>query len=187
MGMSGTPLIVVALEEEAAHLDDRYPVLVTGVGKVAAAVAVTRALATAFATGERPSAIINVGTAGALRAGLLGTQEIKTVIQHDFDSPAIEALIGRAYGPPIQLQDDGLVLATGDVFVSDPVTRERIAEHADLVDMEGYAIAAAAAAYDVPVRIIKHVSDQADDGAFKSWQATVDECARALAVFLHAS
>ena len=184
MGMPGTPLIVVALEEEAKHLDDRYPVLVTGVGKVAAAVSVTRALA----TGERPSEIINLGTAGALRAGLVGTREIKTVIQHDFDSPTIEALVGRAYGPPIELlAADGPVLATGDVFVSDPVLRLRLAEHADLVDMEGYAVAAAATAFGVPVRIIKHVSDQADSGALKSWQATVDECARALANFLHAS
>jgi adenosylhomocysteine nucleosidase len=183
MGMAGTPLIVVALEEEATHLDDRYPVLVTGVGKVAAAVAVTRFLA----TGEKPSEIINLGTAGALRAGLAGTQEIKMVIQHDFDSPALEALTGHAYGPPITLRADGLVLATGDVFVSDPILRQSLAERADLVDMEGYAVAAAAAEFGVPVRIIKQVSDQADDGAFKSWQATVDECARALATFLHAS
>jgi len=183
MGMAGTPLIVVALKEEAAYLDDRYPVLVTGVGKVAAAIAVTQALA----CGNLPGEIINLGTAGALRAGLTGTQEIKSVIQHDFDSPAIEALTGRAYGPPITLRADGLVLATGDVFVSDPILRGRLAQRADLVDMEGYAVAAAAVAYRVPVRIIKHVSDQADDGAFKSWQATVDECARALASFLHAS
>ena len=183
MGMARTPLIVVALKEEAAHLDSRYPVLVTGVGKVQAALAVTRALA----TGELPSEVINVGTAGALRAGLGGTQEIKAVIQHDFDSQAIEALTGQAYGPPITLRADGPVLATGDVFVSDPIIREALARQADLVDMEGYAVAAAATAFGVPVRIIKHVSDQADGGAFKSWQATVDECARALAIFLHAS
>ncbi|HZM82215.1 MAG TPA: hypothetical protein VFC19_41375 [Candidatus Limnocylindrales bacterium] len=154
--MAGTPLIVVARQEEAAHLDGRYPVLVTGIGEVAAAVAVTRALA----TGDRPSEIINLGTAGALRAGLAGTQEIKSVIQHDFDSPAIEAATLRAEG---------------------------LAQRADLVDMEGYAVAAAATAFGVPVRIIKHVSDHADNGAFKSWQATVNECARALAVFLHVS
>jgi adenosylhomocysteine nucleosidase len=183
MGMARTPLIVVALKEEAAHLDSRYPVLVTGVGKVAAAVAVTRFLARE----EPPSEIINIGTAGALRAGLSGTQEIKMVIQHDFDSPAIEALTGQAFGAPITLRADGPVLATGDVFVSDPILRENLARHADLVDMEGYAVAAAAVAFDVPVRIVKHVSDRADSGAFKSWQATVDECARALATFLHTS
>jgi adenosylhomocysteine nucleosidase len=183
MGMARTPLIVVALKEEAAHLDSRYPVLVTGVGKVAAAIAVTRALAVR----ELPSEVINVGTAGALRAGLSGTHEIRTVIQHDFDSPAIEALTGQAYGPPITLRADGPVLATGDVFVSDPILRESLARRADLVDMEGYAVAAVAASFGVPARIVKHVSDQADGGAFKSWQATVDECARALAVFLHTS
>jgi adenosylhomocysteine nucleosidase len=178
MSMARIPLIVAALKEEAAYLDDRYPVLMTGVGKVAAAVAVTRALA----SGERPSEIINIGTAGALRAGCEGTHEIKAVIQHDFDSPAIEARTGYSFGPPITLRDDGPVLATGDVFVPDPILR-----WADLVDMEGYAVAATAVAFGVPVRIIKHVSDQADTGAIKSWQATVDKCARTLATFLHAS
>lgn len=183
MAMVATPLIVVALEEEAAHLDGRYPILVTGVGKVAAAIAVTRALS----QGPPPSEIINLGTAGALRAGFVGTHEIRRVIQHDFASAAIEALTGREFGAPLMLGQDGLVLATGDVFVSDPVVRDLLAQRADLVDMEGYAVASAAAAFGVPVRIIKHVSDQADGGALKSWQATVDECARALAKFLHTS
>ena len=183
MGMSRSPLIVVALKEEAVHLDSRYPILVSGVGKVCAAVAVTRALS----EGELPSEIINLGTAGALRAGLVGTHQIRQVIQHDFDSEALEALTGHSFGRPITLGADGLVLATGDVFVSDPVVRESLARRADLVDMEGYAVASAASAFGVPVRIIKHVSDQADTGAFRSWQATVDECARALAALLHAS
>jgi adenosylhomocysteine nucleosidase len=158
-------------------------VLVTGVGKVSATLAVTRALANR----ELPSEVINIGTAGALRAGLAGTQEIKAVIQHDFDSLAIEALTGQAYGPPITPRADGPVLATGDVFVPDPILRESVARRADPVDMEGYAVAADATAFGVPVRIIKHASDRADGGASKSWQATQDECARALAAFLHAS
>jgi adenosylhomocysteine nucleosidase len=181
--MPGTPLIVVALKEEAAHLDTRLPILVTGVGKVSAALAVSRALA----QGEKPSEIINIGTAGALRPGFSGTHQISRVVQHDFDSPGLEALTGYSFGLPILLGGDGPVLATGDVFVSDPVLREGLALRADLVDMEGYAVAAAAAAFEVPVRIIKHVSDQADGTAFRSWQETVDECARALASFLHTS
>ena len=38
---------MVALEEEAAHLDTGLPILITGVGKVNAALAVTRRLASA--------------------------------------------------------------------------------------------------------------------------------------------
>jgi adenosylhomocysteine nucleosidase len=50
--------------------------------------------------------------------------------------------------------------------------------------MEGYAIAAAAAAFGVPIRMVKHVSDMADGEAVRSWTSTVDECSRALAAWL---
>jgi adenosylhomocysteine nucleosidase len=178
------PLIVVALEEEAAHLDIDLPILITGVGKVNAALALTRWLATASSP---PSMIINVGTAGALRSGLSGTHEIGSVLQHDFDSVSIEALTGKRFGAPIELAGEGLVLATGDVFVSNPGVRDRLAQHADLVDMEGYAVVAAAAAFDTPVRMVKHVSDEADHVAIKSWTSTVAESSRALASWLATS
>ncbi|GAA1637728.1 nucleosidase [Catellatospora bangladeshensis] len=177
---SDRPLIVVALPEEAAHLRTDHPVLLTGVGKVHAALAVTRVLA----AGPLPREIVNLGTAGALRPGLAGTHEISRVIQHDFDSATIRALTGRTFGAPLDLAGSGPVLATGDVFVSDPALRAGLAEHAGLVDMEGYAVAAAAAEHGVPVRMIKHVSDEADDTAFQTWAESVDACARTLATWL---
>ncbi|GAA1397684.1 nucleosidase [Catellatospora coxensis] len=185
MTLTGTvtpdrPLIVVALPEEAAHLDTTHPVLLTGVGKVCAALAVSRVLA----AGVLPSEIVNLGTAGALRPGLAGIHEISRVVQHDFDAVTIEALTGRAFGSPLELSGAGPVLATGDVFVSDPVLRAALAEQADLVDMEGYAVAAAAAAYGVPVRMVKQVSDEADGAAVTGWAESVDQCARLLAGWL---
>ena len=118
------PLIVVALPEEAAHLRTDLPILLTGVGKVQAATAV----ASLLAEGPRPTKIINLGTAGALRAGLTGTFEVCKVIQHDFNSAALLAVTGHLFGTPLELAGAGLVLATGDVFVSDPVLREALAE-----------------------------------------------------------
>lgn len=174
------PLIVVALPEEAAHLRTELPVLLTGVGKVEAALSVAQLLA----AGPHPSEIINLGTAGALRPGLRGIFEVGRVIQHDFDSVSIQALTGRIFGAPLDLVGPGLVLATGDVFVSDPALRAALALQADLVDMEGYAVAAAAAAHGVPVRMVKHVSDDADGDAGASWTTTVDACARELAAWL---
>ena len=172
------PLLVVALDEEAAGLDDRLPVLVTGPGKVCAATALAGALAA-----HRPSSVINIGTAGALRSGLDGIHEIGTVLQHDFDDGAIAALLGRSYGAPIVLRGDGagLVLATGDRFVSGGDLRDRLAGHADLVDMEGYAVAAAARAAGVPVRLVKLVSDEADEDAGTTWARTVADHAHTLA------
>jgi adenosylhomocysteine nucleosidase len=96
-------------------------------------------------------------------------------------------LTGRRFGASINLAGDGLVLATGDVFVSNPAVRDGLAPHADLVDMEGYAVVAAAAAFDTPVRMVKHVSDEADHSAIKSWTSTVAESSRALASWLATS
>ncbi|GAA4225965.1 hypothetical protein GCM10023075_24990 [Streptosporangium album] len=76
---------------------------------------------------------------------------------------------------------DGPTLATGDAFIADEAARERLAARAHLVDMEGYALATAAAQAGVPLRIVKHVSDDAGEGAAKSWRESVAECARALA------
>ncbi|MEU5216719.1 nucleosidase [Streptomyces sp. NPDC020807] len=172
------PLLVLALKEEAQFLDTDLPVLLTGMGKVSAATA----LATVLSQGPRPSEIVNLGTAGALRPGLSGTYVVGTVIQHDFDGEFLAALVGGAYGEPMTLADGGdVVLATGDSFINDETTRARLAERASLVDMEGYALATAAELAGVPLRIVKHVSDEAGEGADRTWRESVAVSARVLA------
>ncbi|ROO90413.1 adenosylhomocysteine nucleosidase [Actinocorallia herbida] len=173
------PLLVVAADEEATYLGRELPVLLTGIGKVNAAVSVAAVLAR-----HTPAEIINLGTAGALRPGIHGTHEVARVIQHDLDGRGISALTGRPTGEPFELRAEGLVLATGDVFVSAEDVRVKLAADAHLVDMEGYAVAAAAAAAGVPVRLVKHVSDGADDDSAKTWKESVDDCARDLAAWV---
>ncbi len=177
------PLLVVALEEEAVHLHvHELPILVTGVGKVNAAIAVTTILGK-----HRPSRIVNLGTAGALRDGVTGTHVISTVLQHDLNDSAIFDMTGIHFGAAISLESgDGSVLATGDRFVSKPEVRERLAKDAHLVDMEGYAVARAAGWAGIPVTLVKEVSDQAGDQAAKSWSETLDECAESLGAWVHA-
>lgn len=172
------PLLVLAVKEEAQYLAGDLPVLLTGMGKVNAATA----LATALARGPLPSGIVNLGTAGALRPGWTGTHVIGSVIQHDMDNDLLRTLTGETYGSTLTLPDaDGPTLATGDSFIADEVSRERLAVQAPLVDMEGYALAWAAAQAGVPLRIVKHVSDDAGEGAAKSWRESVADCARVLA------
>ncbi|MCX5230994.1 nucleosidase [Streptomyces sp. NBC_00233] len=172
------PLLVLAVKEEAQFLDTDLPVLLTGMGKVNAATA----LALALGRGPRPSGIVNLGTAGALRPGMTGTHVIGTVVQHDFDGRLLATLTGESYGAPLTLPDGGdMVLATGDTFISDEAARARLAEQAALVDMEGYALAHAAGIAGVPLRIVKHVSDEAGEGAARTWRESVAECARSLA------
>lgn len=175
------PLVVVAAESEARYLRDDVPVVLTGIGKTAAAVAVSRALA-AFDDLD-DVVVINLGTAGALRPGLDGLHEPVAVINHDISAAAIRAL---GHDPRERLEiapGEGPVLATGDVFVADAEVRDHLALRADLVDMEGYAVAYACAEFGVPVRMLKHVSDNADAGALE-WASLVDASARQLATGL---
>jgi adenosylhomocysteine nucleosidase len=175
------PLLVVALEEEAQHLHvSDVPVLVTGVGKISAAYALSAVLAR-----QRPSRIINVGTAGALHEGLSGTQVIGQVIQHDFNNEGVYALTGQNFGEPIDLGTAGPVLGSGDLFVSGGEARERLrSAGADLVDMEGYAVARVARNFGLSVTLVKQVSDRAGAGAAQTWKESLDECAQRLGEWL---
>jgi adenosylhomocysteine nucleosidase len=175
------PLLVVALEEEAQHLHvSELPVLVTGVGKVCAASALSAVLAR-----QRPARLINLGTAGALRDDLDGTQVVGRVVQHDFNDEAVFALTGEHFGAPIDLAVAGPVLASGDVFVDGGPQRDRLAAMADLVDMEGYAVAKVAGDFGLDVTLVKQVSDRAAEGAGRAWREVVDECAERLGDWVH--
>lgn len=177
------PLLVVALKEEATHLHALdLPILVTGAGKVNAAVAVATTIGE-----QRPHSLINLGTAGALRPGLTGTHVIARVTQHDLDDAALFSLTGLHFGEPIDLETSGLTLATGDAFIADPAVRDRLAQHADLVDMEAYAIARAATAARLPITIVKQVSDEASSEAATSWSESVDACAEQLGAWVRAN
>lgn len=100
----------------------------------------------------------------------------------DLDSDTLYALAGEIYGPPLTVGDPGgPTLATGDSFIADEAARARLAAHAPLVDMEGYALATAAHQAGVCLRIVKHVTDDAGEGAAGTWREAVADCARALA------
>lgn len=182
--MPGQPLIVVAVASEAADLDEDAPVLLTGIGRLRTAMALTDCLHRYREAGGMPSAIINIGTAGALRPGLSGLHRIDRVVLHDFSHSGVAALTGRDEYPPIDLgpiSSDPLTLATGDAFVEDNNTRARLATDAHLVDMEGYAVAAVAEWFGVPVQLAKIVSDSADGDAGESWHREMPALARELA------
>lgn len=173
---TGHPLVVVALRHEAAYLHG-VDVLLTGIGKVSAAVTVADALAR-----RAPSHVLNIGTAGALRDGLEGVHRIGRVIEHDVDHELLEGLLGEPIPSEVVLDPfQPTVLATGDTFVQDGVLRAALAARAHLVDMEGYAVARACEAAGIRCSIVKVVSDAADEGAARSWAERVDGLARTIA------
>jgi adenosylhomocysteine nucleosidase len=182
---AGGPLVVVAVLAEAQAFAHRVPTLVTGVGKVRAATATTWAAVT-----HQPGVILNLGTAGALRPGELAAgivHEIGAVLQHDVSGRTIARLVGSDPSPRIELADTGVVLATGDRFISSPQDRDSLAEHAHLVDMEGYAVAASATRLGIPVRLAKVISDDAGHGAATSWIESLHSASARLAAWLDGS
>lgn len=173
-------LVVAATRAEAAFVPDHLPVVVTGLGKTAAAVATTRALAGLDPTSTM---VVNIGTAGALRDGLEGIHVPGVALNHDMNADAVRAL---GYDPQERLTldgGDGTVLASGDVFVTDPAMRSVLAKEAHLVDMEGYAVAYACRQMGFPVRLVKHVSDNVDESAL-DWPDLVAASAEALGGWL---
>lgn len=173
-------VVVAALASEVAHVPDGVEVVLTGLGKSAAA-AVTAELVAERGPGSID--VWNVGTAGALRDGLEGIHLPSRVLNHDLNAEAIRSL---GIDPREELAvagGDGIVLASGDVFVADPVLRDALAQRAHLVDMEAYGVVLACERRGVPIRVVKHVSDQADEGAM-SWADAVEVSALALGAWL---
>ena len=167
-------LYVSATQGEAAQVPSDYPLIVTGIGTIRATLALTEYLAHADKLPER---IINFGTAGSL-SGNTGIFEIDHVFQHDFDHKVIEQIIGKPFPNGIDLPTVSTLptarLATGDSFVNDPDTRARLAQQAQLCDMEGYAIAFVAQHFGIPCTLIKQVSDNADDAApIPGWMRSI--------------
>jgi len=189
-------LVVAALTEEVAHLDDDVEIAITGVGKARAAAGLARRLA----TGPAPDVVVNVGTAGAVDGAVRGVVEIGYVTQHDFPYDDIEALIGspvergfalhrNAPPTPVRSAPSGVhAIATGDLFVADAIAAARIAAAGiHVVDMEAYGYATTCAEFGVPLWCVKAVSDAADEDAGESWLDTIDDCARAVAGWLEAN
>ena len=170
-------LVVSATESEARHVPDGVRVLITGIGKIAATLALTRVLA--GPDGPSIRHVINIGTAGALHDHHSGLFLPSKVFEHDLSAAELAAM-GYPVTDRWDIPDgDGTVLATGDTFVADPLRRAALADTADLVDMEGAAIAHVSARFGVECRLVKVVSDNADEGAM-DWPSLVDQAARVL-------
>jgi adenosylhomocysteine nucleosidase len=177
-------LLVAALDAELVAFPPDlagFDRLVTGPGKLQATYALTRAL---VARGY--DEIVVVGTAGAIDTRLDGTvYEIDAAIQHDVTD--IDGIVGQHVSLPqrLELGRGGVTIATGDHFVDDAEVVAVIRPlGAGLVDMETYAYAWVAAQFEVPIRVIKAVSDRAQDDAITDWRTAVTACSVQLREFM---
>ena len=142
--------IIVALEdefpielmEELENKDD-FNVFYTGVGKVNATILSMLAVAN-----PETEVIINFGTAGCLDKSMEGKlHRVGVVRQRDMDArPQAELGVTpfeeTQFKGDIKVNDSKVVLSTGDNFVME---KPELDSH--LVDMEGYAIAKVAGAF----------------------------------------
>ncbi len=179
--MGDNVLVVAATRAEAAYVPEGVPLVITGMGKTPAAIETTRAL---LAYGDTTGlTVVNLGTAGALRDEYVGLFRPSVVLNHDLSADAIRAL-GHEPEERIELTTgDGTVLASGDVFVTDPLVRAALAARAELVDMEAYGVALACRRLGVDLEVVKHVSDNADAAAF-DWPTLVDASGKVLGAWL---
>ena len=165
------------------------PVVVvrSGIGKVNAAVC-TQILVDEFGV----DAVINTGIAGSLNAQIdIGDIVISTdVLHHDMDAvnfgyapgqiPQMEVFSFVADEPMAELAEKvchqvnpeiKVFRVSGDQFISDRATKDRITEqfHGFCTEMEGAAIAQAAYLNQIPFIVIRAISDKADDSASEDY------------------
>jgi len=178
-------LLVAALNSELQAFPAELPGfdrLVTGPGKLMAAFGLTRALDAKSATGQQYDEIIVVGTAGTVDDGVeSGIYDVGTAIQHDVQD--LDGVLGRHVSLPHRVETgrDGVTIATGDIFVDDADAVARIRSLGGvLVDMETFAFVWVAQQFGVPIRVLRVVSDRAQDGATQIWDDVVAACSAQL-------
>ncbi|WP_435298668.1 nucleoside phosphorylase [Timonella sp. A28] len=178
-------LLVAALEIELEAFPDSIPGydrLITRIGKLNAALELTRAL-------ERGTydEVLVLGTAGLIDEHLpAGVYEIAGAVQHDVEDLA--GAVGHHMAMPHKVETgrDGVIIATGDLFVQDTARVDAIRGlGASLVDMETYVYIWVCQQYGVPIRVVKAVSDSAQDGAVLTWREQVVRCSHDLLDWFH--
>ncbi len=173
------PLLVFALENEAGNLFTDYRVLFTEIGKVNAAYSLTKAIAA-----ERPSCIINLGTAGSAFFNRAEVVACTQFVQRDMDAskigfpkyktPLTEIPEVLEYGIAVPHLRAG-ICGSGDSFETQ--LNETIY---NLVDMEAYALAHVSYKEEIPFICLKYISDGANDEAAVDWKEQVHLAAKAL-------
>lgn len=172
--------VMAAPAEYGAHLRARIDPLMTGVGPVEAAVALTAALARLEAQGQTPDLIVSLGSCGSptldhaavyqassvgyrdMDAGALGFEKGVTPLS---DLPAVLPLPCPIPGVPRARLSTGADVVSGAAY--DGID-------ADMVDMETWALLRAAQTFGLPLVALRGVSDgRAELKTLSDWTGTL--------------
>ncbi len=173
------PLLVFAMKEESQDVFMEYNVLHSGIGKVNAAYALT-----SYLQKNKPSIVINMGTAGSRKHKGGSIISCTSFIQRDMDvtalgfekykTPFSSDPVVINHGVPAKGFPEGLC-GSGDNFDATAG-----ADHFDAVDMEGYALALICQREKIPFMCLKYISDGADGNAHADWNEALHVTAEKL-------
>jgi adenosylhomocysteine nucleosidase len=174
---SDKPLVVMALPAEGDGLfeAENISVLYTGVGKVNAAIALTRRLTEYVERGQPLPLVANFGSAGSHRFPAGTVVSCSQFVQRDMDVQPLGFEIGVTPYEDIpsvlrfNIAVPGLpqgVCGSGDSFATDLRGLP-----CDVVDMEAYALAKACWFFGAQFISVKYISDGADHTAADDWNA----------------
>ncbi|KCV82547.1 5'-methylthioadenosine/S-adenosylhomocysteine nucleosidase [Actibacterium atlanticum] len=161
-GTVKTLFVMAAEPEYGEHLQQRFVPLITGVGPVEGAIAITRHLA---ALDELPDLVISIGSAGSAKLRKTDIYQVTEVGYRDMDaSPlgfpkGITPFLGLPATLPLPLRIADVpqaTLSTGANIISGAMYQDI---DADLVDMETFAILRACHQFDLPLIALRGVSD----------------------------
>ncbi len=133
--------------------------IISGIGKTNAAIA-----ATILITSHRPAHIINLGAAGAT-SNKFAIGDIKHINKiFEPDRPGLLSRKPKMHKPDMLEGFNLATLATHDRPILSRKDRALAGRHADLVDMEGAAVAQACRAFGIRAFFFKIVTDTAESG-----------------------
>jgi adenosylhomocysteine nucleosidase len=181
-------LVVAALKAELAGVFEvaGVPVLYCGVGKVNAAIALTRELTRYALRGETMPLVINFGSAGSRRHDTGRMVACQEFVQRDMDASGLgfEPGVTPFDDAPARLTFDSVfidlpsvVCGSGDSFATTASNLDHAGPDYEVVDMEAFALAKVCWQENARFACAKYVTDGADHTAANDWQRNVHKAA----------
>jgi adenosylhomocysteine nucleosidase len=172
-------IVVIALRVESSGVFEAagVPVLYCGVGKVNAAIALTKELSRYAQQGEEMPLVVNFGSAGSrcfATGTLVACQEF---VQRDMDVSGLGFALGvtpydeapsALIFDPVFTQLPAAVCGSGDSFATADIEVD-----CAVIDMEAYALAKVCWHENAAFGCVKYVTDGADHAAADDWQRNV--------------
>lgn len=161
--------VMAVANEYGPHLKARITPLMTGVGPVEAAIAVTQHLSQLSAAGQMPALVVSLGSAGSAVLEQTGVYQATSVRYRDMDAsplgfePGVTPFLHMPAVLPLGPFVPGIekaTLSTGADIISGGAYR---GVGAEMVDMETYAVLRACQRFQLPLIALRGISDGNED------------------------